>query len=283
MAARGGGQLGWLIGGLVAGGIGLVGVWIASAMRRRRHGAKTRSRARRAIGRRCSIDRRRHARGILGSAGDRVRGWRGRTAAGVGIGADRSERLGWAADSMMRSRGGPTDVGTDDARLVVGVLALHRRSGGDLPRVLDQVAATLRERSSAAREVRALTAQARLSGVILGLLPIGFFGFLWMTSRGDIQGAFDSPVGIGAVVAGSCSKGSRSCGSAPCWRWPEHRALARTAVRASIGRRRRARVSPSWARNYVNGLVTMRTVPARDSERASRGVPSAARERPSGC
>jgi Flp pilus assembly protein TadB len=95
-----------------------------------------------------------------------------------------------------------TEVGTDDARLVVGVLALHRRSGGDLPHVLDQVAATLRERSSAAREVRALTAQARLSGAILGSLPIGFFAFLWMTSRGDIEGAFDSPIGVGAVFTG---------------------------------------------------------------------------------
>jgi tight adherence protein B len=110
----------------------------------------------------------------------------------VGLGARLDEALErWA-----------TDVGTDDARLVVGVLALHRRSGGDLPHVLDQVAATLRERSSAAREVRALTAQARLSGAILGSLPVGFFAFLWMTSRGDIQGAFDSPIGLGAIVAG---------------------------------------------------------------------------------
>lgn len=95
-----------------------------------------------------------------------------------------------------------SEIETDDARLVVGVLDLHRRSGGDLPRVLDQVAATLRERSEATREVRALTAQARLSGAILGLLPIGFFGFLWTTSRGDIEGAFRTPVGIAAVATG---------------------------------------------------------------------------------
>jgi tight adherence protein B len=94
------------------------------------------------------------------------------------------------------------EVGTDDARLVVGVLTLHRRSGGDLPHVLDQVAATLRERSEAAREVRALTAQARLSGAILGLLPIGFFAFLWTTSRANIEGAFGSPIGITAIVIG---------------------------------------------------------------------------------
>ena len=115
----------------------------------------------------------------------------------VEVGGELEDALGEWADG----------IGTDDARLVVGVLALHRRSGGDLPRVLDQVAATLRERSSATREVRALTAQARLSGAILGLLPIAFFGFLWLTSRADIEGAFASPIGVGAVIVGLVLEG----------------------------------------------------------------------------
>jgi len=109
--------------------------------------------------------------------------------------------IGGSLDGALQAWG--HEVGTDDARLVVGVLTLHRRSGGDLPHVLDQVAATLRERSEAAREVRALTAQARLSGAVLGLLPIGFFAFLWMTSRGNIEGAFHSPIGIATIVIGA--------------------------------------------------------------------------------
>ena len=116
-----------------------------------------------------------------------------------------SVHLGGSLDAALDTWA--TAVGTEDARLLVGVLTLHRRSGGDLPRVLDQVAATLRERSEAAREVRSLTAQARLSGAILGLLPIGFFAFLWMTSRGDVEGAFDSPIGIAAVVTGLVLEG----------------------------------------------------------------------------
>lgn len=98
-------------------------------------------------------------------------------------------------------------VGTDDARLFAGVLRLHRRSGGDLPSVLDQVAAALRERRAAAREVRALTAQGRLSGAILGFLPIGFFAFLWLTSRSDIEGAFRSPAGLAAIGVGLAMEG----------------------------------------------------------------------------
>jgi tight adherence protein B len=92
--------------------------------------------------------------------------------------------------------------GSDDAVLIVGVLDLHRRSGGDLPTVLDSLAGTLRERRAAHREVRALTAQARLSGVILGMLPIGFFGFLLLTSRREMLDAIATPLGKTALGLG---------------------------------------------------------------------------------
>lgn len=94
------------------------------------------------------------------------------------------------------------DRPTPNVELVVGALELHRRSGGDLPAVLDQVAGAIRDRVSITREVRSLTAQARMSAWILGLLPVGFFAFLWLTSRRDIEGALSTPVGIACVVAG---------------------------------------------------------------------------------
>jgi tight adherence protein B len=89
-----------------------------------------------------------------------------------------------------------------NVELVVGALELHRRSGGDLPAVLDQVVGAIRDRVSIAREVRSLTAQARMSAWILGLLPVGFFAFLWLTSRRDIEGAMSTPVGIACVIVG---------------------------------------------------------------------------------
>jgi len=91
-----------------------------------------------------------------------------------------------------------------DVRLVAGVLRIHRRTGGALPGVLDQVAHTLRERRASAREVRSLTAQARLSAVILGLLPIGFFLFLSATSKNDIAAAYHSATGATAIGVGLC-------------------------------------------------------------------------------
>jgi len=118
---------------------------------------------------------------------------------------DRALDLGVPLEEALASWARQVDTG--DARLLVGVLGLHRRSGGDLPAVLDQVVSTLRERRAGVREVRALTAQARLSGTILGVLPFGFFAFLWLTSRSEIEGAFRSSAGIAAIVLGLLLEG----------------------------------------------------------------------------
>jgi tight adherence protein B len=100
------------------------------------------------------------------------------------------------------------EVRFPEARLIAGVLRLQRKTGGDLPMVLDRLARTLRDRQAAAREVRSLTAQARLSGAILGLLPIGFFLFLSITSRRDIAAAYHSPTGATAILAGLLMQGA---------------------------------------------------------------------------
>jgi len=107
---------------------------------------------------------------------------------------------GIALDQALRSWS--TSRPGANVELVVGALELHRRSGGDLPAVLDQVVGAIRDRVSITREVRSLTAQARMSAWILGLLPVGFFAFLWLTSRRDIEGAMSTPVGIGCITLG---------------------------------------------------------------------------------
>lgn len=100
-----------------------------------------------------------------------------------------------------------TAVPVPDVRLAAAVLRLHRRTGSALPPLLEGLARTLRERAAVTREVRSLTAQARLSGAIMGLLPIGFFAFLWLTSRRDVVAALHSSAGRTAVVAGLVLQG----------------------------------------------------------------------------
>lgn len=56
--------------------------------------------------------------------------------------------------------------------LVVTAVLVQRQVGGNLAGLLDQVSETVRSRLRMEREVKALTAQGRLSGMIIGLLPI---------------------------------------------------------------------------------------------------------------
>jgi tight adherence protein B len=82
------------------------------------------------------------------------------------------------------------------------VLRLHRRTGGALAATLEELASTLRARRSAARELRSLTAQSRLSANVLGLLPLGFFAFLSVVARDDMVAAIATPAGALAILLG---------------------------------------------------------------------------------
>lgn len=99
-------------------------------------------------------------------------------------------------------------VGGSDVRLVSGVLKVHRRTGGALAASLDDVARTLADRREAARELRSLTAQARLSAAILGLLPLGFFLFLSVVARRDIESAYRTTAGASAIGIGVALQGA---------------------------------------------------------------------------
>ena len=117
---------------------------------------------------------------------------------------DRTE-LGDAMDEAIDAWA--AELGGPDARLVAGVLKLHRRTGGSLSTTMEDLAGTLRSRQSAAREIESLTAQARLSATILGLLPIGFFLFLSVVARGDLEAAYQSAAGVAAIGLGFALQG----------------------------------------------------------------------------
>jgi tight adherence protein B len=119
-------------------------------------------------------------------------------------GADRSS-LGVPFEEVLD--GLAEQIGTSDGRLVTGVLRLHRRTGGALAASLDDVTRTLRARRDGARELRSLTAQARLSAAILGLLPLGFFLFLSVVARRDFEIAYRTTAGASAIGIGLALQG----------------------------------------------------------------------------
>lgn len=91
-------------------------------------------------------------------------------------------------------------VGSEDFDLVVTAIVIQRQVGGNLSEVLEQIADTIRERVRLKREVKALTAQGRLSAVIFMVLPIGVAGILFFMNPPYIETLFENPVGIGMLV-----------------------------------------------------------------------------------
>ena len=98
-------------------------------------------------------------------------------------------------------------VGGDDVALFVVVVSIHLRSGGNLAGALEQVSATIRHRLAVRRELRALTAQGRISGAVLGILPLLFLLFLGATSQHDLGPVYRSPVGVIMVSTGLAMEG----------------------------------------------------------------------------
>ena len=69
-------------------------------------------------------------------------------------------------------------VRSDDLDLMTTAIAIHHTVGGNLAEILDSIAFTIRERVRIKGEIRTLTAQQRMSGYVVGFLPIALVGVL---------------------------------------------------------------------------------------------------------
>ena len=75
--------------------------------------------------------------------------------------------LSQSLDNMM------TRIPSEDLDLVVTAVNIQREVGGNLAEILAVISHTIRERVRIKGEIRTLTAQGRISGWVVGLLPVG--------------------------------------------------------------------------------------------------------------
>jgi tight adherence protein B len=94
-------------------------------------------------------------------------------------------------------------TGSKDFAWVAMAVRIQRNVGGNLAELLTTVAATLRERERLRRHVRVLSAEGRLSAIILGALPILFAFYLFVVRREYLMKLFNDPLGVALVIAGS--------------------------------------------------------------------------------
>jgi tight adherence protein B len=82
-----------------------------------------------------------------------------------------------------------TRIESIDLRFFVVVISVHTEVGGNLSEVLDKLAETIRERIKLRRQVKVYTAQGRMSGYLLAVLPIVvfiLFQFIMMPGYEDV-------------------------------------------------------------------------------------------------
>jgi len=89
-----------------------------------------------------------------------------------------------------------------DFEWVVMAIRIQREVGGNLAEVLNNVAATMRERERLRRQVDVLSAEGRLSAVILGALPLLFVVYLILVRPEYIGVLVTNPLGIAMIVVG---------------------------------------------------------------------------------
>ncbi|WHH60535.1 type II secretion system F family protein [Petroclostridium sp. X23] len=91
-------------------------------------------------------------------------------------------------------------VESDDLELVVTAIMIQRQVGGNLAEILDNISETIQERVRIKGEVRTLTAQGRMSGIIIGIIPPAMGAVLAVINPEHIGVLFTRKLGLLMIV-----------------------------------------------------------------------------------
>ena len=104
----------------------------------------------------------------------------------------REIQLGSAVDQALLALS--KRVGNADMEIVICAYLIQREVGGNLTELMEKVAETIRERFRIRADIRTLTAQGRLSGIVVSLLPLVLTGLIILTNPAYFQPLFQPPL-----------------------------------------------------------------------------------------
>lgn len=91
-------------------------------------------------------------------------------------------------------------VGSADFSLVVTAVLIQQQVGGNLATILDTIRSTITERIRIRREVNTLTAQGKMSGIVLACIPVALALFFYITSPEYLTPLLTTDIGKVAVI-----------------------------------------------------------------------------------
>lgn len=112
----------------------------------------------------------------------------------------REHRLGVSLDDALQHMG--ARVPCDDFELVLSATRIAREVGGNLAETLERLAETLRQKQAMEGKIRALTAQGKLQGFVVGLLPFVLAYILYKMDPDSMSLLFTTKAGwaVTAVI-----------------------------------------------------------------------------------
>ena len=93
-------------------------------------------------------------------------------------------------------------VPSTDLQVVITAMLVQKETGGNLVEILERTAAVLRDRLRIQGDVRVHTAQGRLTGAILCLLPVVMYGLINLANPGYTRVLIEDPVGRKMIYVG---------------------------------------------------------------------------------
>lgn len=107
-------------------------------------------------------------------------------------------RIGMSFESALESMS--ERVGSDDLTLVTTAILISRKTGGNVTEIFDKISDTIRGRMKIERKVKSLTAQGRMQGIVVSLMPV-FLGLLMLVIKPKMMVPFlFSPLGVLSVI-----------------------------------------------------------------------------------
>ena len=108
-------------------------------------------------------------------------------------------RIGMTLEDALESMS--DRVGSEDLTLVTTAIVISRKTGGNVTQIFDNISETIRGRMRIERKVKSLTAQGRLQGIVVSLMPIFLGAVMTMIRPGMMLPFLASVTGLMSIAA----------------------------------------------------------------------------------
>lgn len=91
-------------------------------------------------------------------------------------------------------------IGSQNFMMIVSAILIQRQTGGNLSEILTNISGTIKERFKIKNEIKVLTATARTSGLVVGLMPVVIILVFMLFNPNYVTIFFETNLGIAMIV-----------------------------------------------------------------------------------